>query len=248
MRPRSSRARAAFGVAALSTAIAGAGAALAAAADSPAPAAGPAPVAAPPPAAPPAGAPAPAPAPKAKVRLGVTRTRLNVRAGRTARVSGRLAPGRAGRVVTLEQRAARGWKTLDKARTTATGRFVLSVRTRTADSHVVRLRFAGDPQTRGVVRRIGRLNAFRPALASWYGPGFYGGHLACGGRLSAGTVGVAHKTLPCGTSIVLRKGERMVRAAVVDRGPYVGAREFDLTAATKQRLGFGSTGTVLVAD
>jgi rare lipoprotein A (peptidoglycan hydrolase) len=31
----------------------------------------------------------------------------------------------------------------------------------------------------------------------------------------------------------------------VDRGPYVGAREFDLTAATRRRLHFGSTGTVL---
>jgi rare lipoprotein A len=31
---------------------------------------------------------------------------------------------------------------------------------------------------------------------------------------------------------------------VIDRGPYVGAREWDLTAATKRRLRFGSTGTV----
>jgi hypothetical protein len=93
----------------------------------------------------------------------------------------------------------------------------------------------------------GRLNVFRPALASWYGPGLYGNPLGCGGRLSPGTVGVAHKSLPCGTRITLRKGNRIVRARVIDRGPYVGAREFDLTQATKQRLGFGSTGTVLVA-
>jgi rare lipoprotein A (peptidoglycan hydrolase) len=58
---------------------------------------------------------------------------------------------------------------------------------------------------------------------------------------------VAHKSLPCGTRLTLRKGSRIVRARVIDRGPYVGAREFDLTAATKQRLGFGSTGTVWVA-
>jgi rare lipoprotein A (peptidoglycan hydrolase) len=32
---------------------------------------------------------------------------------------------------------------------------------------------------------------------------------------------------------------------VVDRGPFVGAREYDLTAATKARLRFGGTGTVL---
>ena len=46
---------------------------------------------------------------------------------------------------------------------------------------------------------------------------------------------------------MLRKGKRIVRASVVDRGPYVGGREFDLTQATKRRLGFGSTGSVHVA-
>jgi rare lipoprotein A (peptidoglycan hydrolase) len=39
-----------------------------------------------------------------------------------------------------------------------------------------------------------------------------------------------------------------VRVPVVDRGPYAGAREFDLTAATKDRLGFSGVGSVLVAD
>ena len=46
---------------------------------------------------------------------------------------------------------------------------------------------------------------------------------------------------------MLRKGRRVVRARVIDRGPYVGGREFDLTAATKSKLGFGSVGTVWVA-
>jgi rare lipoprotein A len=36
-----------------------------------------------------------------------------------------------------------------------------------------------------------------------------------------------------------------VSARVIDRGPYASGREFDLTGATKARLGFGSTGTVL---
>ena len=31
---------------------------------------------------------------------------------------------------------------------------------------------------------------------------------------------------------------------MIDRGPYVAGREFDLTEATKQKLGFASTGTV----
>ena len=111
----------------------------------------------------------------------------------------------------------------------------------------VRVRFAGDRTATAASRKVGRLNAYRPALASWYGPGLYGNALGCGGRLSPGTVGVAHKSLPCGSTVVLRNGRRVVRARVIDRGPYAGSREFDLTAATKQRLGFGSVGRVWVA-
>ena len=80
--------------------------------------------------------------------------------------------------------------------------------------------------------------------ATWYGPGFYGHRTACGGTLSPGRVGVANKTLPCGTRVRLRYRGRTVTAPVIDRGPYAGGRTYDLTAATKQRLRFGSTGTV----
>jgi peptidoglycan lytic transglycosylase len=97
-------------------------------------------------------------------------------------------------------------------------------------------------------RRVGRLNVFRRAQASWYGPGLYGGHLGCGGTLTPGTLGVANKSLPCGAKVTLRHNGRILRVPVVDRGPYSGAREFDLTAATKNRLGFSGAGTILVAD
>ena len=242
MRTSSSRARAAIGLGVLTTAIGAAGAATAAAQqDAPASGATQA-------------APSTQPAPTATTAVAkrdssirITSRRLNVRAGRTARVGGRLLPAAAGRTVTLERRGARGWKTIDKARTSSTGAFRLSFKARRVDTAGVRVRFAGDGQSKGAKRSAGRLNVFRPALASWYGPGLYGNKLGCGGTLSSGTIGVAHKSLPCGTKLVLRKGNRIVRAKVIDRGPYVGAREFDLTAATKQRLGFGSTGTILVA-
>jgi len=91
----------------------------------------------------------------------------------------------------------------------------------------------------------GRVTVYRPAAASWYGPGLYGNALACGGTLSPSTMGVANRSLPCGTKVHLRYGDRSVTVPVIDRGPYSGSREYDLTAATKERLGFPDVGTVL---
>jgi rare lipoprotein A (peptidoglycan hydrolase) len=55
---------------------------------------------------------------------------------------------------------------------------------------------------------------------------------------------VAHKRLPCGTRVTFRHGGRSVTVPVIDRGPFAAGREWDLTSATKRRLGFPDTGTV----
>ena len=91
------------------------------------------------------------------------------------------------------------------------------------------------------------MKVFRSAAASYYGPGLYGNKLGCGGTLTPSTLGVAHKSLPCGTRLTVRYRGRSVRVAVIDRGPYAGDREFDLTQATKNRIGFPSTGRVQVS-
>jgi rare lipoprotein A (peptidoglycan hydrolase) len=106
---------------------------------------------------------------------------------------------------------------------------------------VVRIRFAGDATDAPAQRRLGRLNVFREVGASWYGGG---GTTACGSNLSSGTLGVANKTLPCGTLVTLRYAGRTIRVPVIDRGPYVAGREYDLTEATKDALGFEGTGQV----
>jgi hypothetical protein len=66
---------------------------------------------------------------------------------------------------------------------------------------------------------------------SWYGPGFYGQHTACGQILTTTLLGVANRTLPCGTRVEFRnpKNGRTITVTVVDRGPYVAGREWDLT-------------------
>jgi hypothetical protein len=69
---------------------------------------------------------------------------------------------------------------------------------------------------------------------SWYGPGFYGHHTACGQILTTTLRGVANRTLPCGTLVTFRnpKNGATITVPVVDRGPYVSGRQWDLTYAT----------------
>jgi rare lipoprotein A (peptidoglycan hydrolase) len=74
--------------------------------------------------------------------------------------------------------------------------------------------------------------------ATWYGPGFWGNRTACGHTLTRETTGVAHKTLPCGTKVLLSKNGRSVKTTVIDRGPFVKGVTWDLTKATAEKLGF----------
>ena len=79
---------------------------------------------------------------------------------------------------------------------------------------------------------------------SWYGPGFYGRGTACGYALTMDLVGVAHRTLPCGTIVQFRWNGRTVSAPVVDRGPYVAGRIFDLTYGLCALLSHCFTGPI----
>jgi Lytic transglycolase len=74
----------------------------------------------------------------------------------------------------------------------------------------------------------------------------YGLPLACGGVLGRDQQGVAHKTLPCGTKVTIVYRGRRATVPVVDRGPYVAGREFDLTGATANTLHFGGVHRVQV--
>jgi rare lipoprotein A len=173
--------------------------------------------------------------------LRVRNVNLNVLDGRQVNIAGTLSPGLSGRTVSLQADGSHGWRTLAHTKTGAKGRFRLRYLPHQTGSRGVRLRFGGDPEALAAHRRLGRLNVYRLAGASWYGGG---GGLACGGSLTSATLGVANKTLPCGTLVTLRYNGRSIRVPVIDRGPYVAGREFDLTQATKQAIGFGDTGEV----
>ena len=78
----------------------------------------------------------------------------------------------------------------------------------------------------------------RWAGATWYGPGLYGNHTACGHVLRPGTIGVAHKTLPCNTPVRFAYHGRVLVARVIDRGPYSRGNAWDLTNGARQALDF----------
>jgi rare lipoprotein A (peptidoglycan hydrolase) len=79
--------------------------------------------------------------------------------------------------------------------------------------------------------------------ATWYGPGFWGKSTACGTVLTPTTIGVAHKKLPCGTTVTFSYAGRSVTATVIDRGPYRKGYAWDLTKKTAKRVGFLAVGS-----
>jgi rare lipoprotein A (peptidoglycan hydrolase) len=79
-------------------------------------------------------------------------------------------------------------------------------------------------------------------LATWFGPGFYGKQTACGQTLTPTVVGVANRTLPCGTLVKVTYASHTLTLPVLDRGPYgsVGA-DWDLTAGAAEALDITET-------
>jgi peptidoglycan lytic transglycosylase len=157
--------------------------------------------------------------------------------GSRVKVKGVLA-GPAGQPILVQRSKGHGWRTVARAKTASGGRFTTRFKPHRLGR--MKIRVLGPSASKDQ----SKITVYRRAAASWYGPGFYGRPLACGGTMSASRIGVANKTLPCGTRVRLRYHGHNVTAPVIDRGPYVGGRVYDLTPATKNRLHFGSTGTV----
>jgi rare lipoprotein A len=85
------------------------------------------------------------------------------------------------------------------------------------------------------------------ATTAGYGPGLYGNRTACGRILRPGTVGVAHRTLPCGTAVKFVHRGRELVTRVIDRGPFSAGYDWDLTNGARRALGFDGAGRILYA-
>jgi len=82
----------------------------------------------------------------------------------------------------------------------------------------------------------------KPQIATWFGPGFYGQKTACGQTMTPVVVGVASRTLPCGTLVLVNYKSHRLTVPVIDRGPYAkNGAIWDLTAGAASALTIADT-------
>jgi rare lipoprotein A (peptidoglycan hydrolase) len=83
-----------------------------------------------------------------------------------------------------------------------------------------------------------------PARAVPYSPAASRKRTACGQRIDARTMGVAHPVLPCGAKLYLSYGGRRVLTQVIDRSPVSAGREFAVAKALADEIGLHGTHTI----
>ena len=183
-----------------------------------------------------------APAANAQTTDGALLSRPGALLGHTTRFRGSLEPRR---IVALQTRRTDGsWRQVATTRTAGDGSFVARWRADTLGPATVRAILAGAGAQAAASPLTAQLTVYRPARATWYGPGFYGRRTACGQTMSHALLGVAHRTLPCGTPVAVYFRGHTVTVPVVDRGPFANGARYDLTAATAQAVGMTGTSTV----
>jgi hypothetical protein len=163
--------------------------------------------------------------------------------GKVVRFRGSVPAAEAGRALTIERFDAASSLWLPTATTLVKGDGSFLARWRT--DHIgrfrLRARVDGDEARAASASPELSITIYKPARATWYGPGFYGRKTACGQTMSHALVGVAHRTLPCGTQVAIFYGGRTLTVPVVDRGPFRNGAHWDLTSAAAEALGFTFT-------
>lgn len=158
------------------------------------------------------------------------------------------APPRAGTVSIERREETAGWVAVASAAVAADGRFVVVWRPdRSGPSQlraVTGVPAAGVADDDLAAPQL-EVTVYRPGIASWYGPTSADATTACGLPLTPWTLGVAHRTLPCGTPVALYYKGRTIVVPVIDRGPFVKGRTWDLTEAAHTALG-GDDGLIRV--
>jgi rare lipoprotein A (peptidoglycan hydrolase) len=163
-------------------------------------------------------------------------------------VSGTLPRSDAGRTLELEVSGLKThwlWQSVATTQAQSDGTFLVVWQTNHIGRFSIRV-ITGSPGTASASASGPTVSVivYRPSLATLYGPGFYGHRTACGVMLRRSTIGLANRTLPCGTPVAIDYNGQTLIVPVIDRGPYAHHADWDLTMATGRALGM--TGTAML--
>jgi len=89
----------------------------------------------------------------------------------------------------------------------------------------------------------GAVGPYYTSRAAPYGPSA-SRRTACGEAFTSRLQGIAHPTLPCGVKVYILFRGHEVLTEVVDRGPTVPGRDFDVTKGLADRIGLHGTQTI----
>ena len=129
--------------------------------------------------------------------------------GQQQQVTGSLGTSAGGRSVEIEAQATANadWTTIATTRAADDGSFTATWRAASTGRWTVRAELAGGAGAAQVtVTPSATATVYRRATATWYSQP--GNRTACGIRLRRSTIGVAHRTLPCGTLVDVTWGGR----------------------------------------
>jgi hypothetical protein len=163
------------------------------------------------------------------------------------RVAGRVAPSLAGSTIEIDRlgrQTGEQWAPTATATVADDGSFAAVWHVNHIGRFALRAIISGHESHAAGASPTVMTTIFRPSLATFYGPGFFGHRTACGQVLSHRTLGVANRTLPCGTPVALLYRGRTLIVPVIDRGPYSNGADWDLTSATAAALGMTGTETI----
>jgi peptidoglycan lytic transglycosylase len=179
-----------------------------------------------------------------------TRASAFVRSG--VSVSGSVPASDAGDAVEIDQLPATpgaSWLPVAFVRAASDGSFAAAWHTRGAGQMTIRA-VLGSNQGSSAAASPPALSVtiYRRSIATLYGPGFWGQRTACGVILRPRTIGVANRTLPCGTEVQLYYRGNVMTVPVIDRGPYAHNANWDLTMATARAMGIRGTARIGAAS
>jgi rare lipoprotein A len=163
-------------------------------------------------------------------------------------VTGTVPAGNAGSAVEIDQlpsTAGASWTEVAVVQARPNGSFAATFRTTRAGPLTIRAEIQGSQASSATAAPPAvAVTVYRRSIATFYGPGFWGHKTACGVTLRRRTIGVANRTLPCGTEVQVYYNGNVITVPVIDRGPYAHHANWDLTMATARALGMGGTGVV----